>query len=327
MFLSGLVFSIVFLPRLEQQGFCYLLENVLRRTLSIYLTFLISTWLVIVVGMLFKPYSPTLASKLEVSGISIASWLWSFPMFFQPYSLEILAFYVALMPFAALLLWLYVRHQWLGWVLSFGCYAAAINFERFNLPRYPWGTEWYFNPFAWQFVFFLGIVSSRLDFRSSSWKWLKIALAIVAIMVLLFGLRVRWNTHWPTAFDFLDASFKEWVLGWREKTSVQPIRILHFLSLAYLIQLLMPAKDSKIWQSVWLSPIIRAGQNSLQVYAFGVVIMYLNFPLLDAFRGASVFVLFITLDCCLLSLAFAYFVSWVKSKLRSPQRLVIQEKG
>lgn len=324
-FLSGLVLGVVYLPRLEHEGCLAVQRSVLRRSIVIYFTFLFSTWSVILVGGILGRYSSTLMDNLGNIGPPLNLLAWSLPMFFQPYSLEILAFYVVLMPFTAPLLWLSDRMWYLAWGISLGLYLAVRSVDELQLPRFPWGTEWYFNPFAWQFVFFLGLAGPQIYFRIIKPRSLKIVLAVLAVAILLFGLRVRWSIGWPQEFGFVPSNLQDWVLSWRDKTRLHPIRILHFLSVAYVISLLLPAASSKIWRSVWLSPIIKAGQNSLQVYAFGVVVMYLCFPLLDAFRGVPEYVFVVTLDCCLLSLAFAYFVSWVKSKLRSSPQLAIQE--
>ncbi|UUO04985.1 OpgC domain-containing protein [Blastopirellula sp. J2-11] len=320
-FLSGVVFGLVGFRRLERNGFLFVQKSALWRALLIYVTFLFATWAVLLVAMLFGASSASLTRLIDLGDGVLLPWLWSFTLCFQPYCLEILAFYVVLMPFATVLLWLYDRYWQLACLLSLGAYMAARNFNWVELPRFPWGDrEWYFNPFAWQFVFFLGLVASRIDFKTAGSRLARFLAIIFAIAVLAWGLRVQWSTSPLPELEFLGEGIQEWLGDWREKTRPHPLRIVHFLCLAYLLAILLPGPTAKFWKSVWAAPIVKAGQHSLQVYALGVVAMYLCFPLLDAFRGNSELVLFVAMDCCLVSIGFAYFVAWIKS----PRRIMPQ---
>lgn len=312
-FLSGLVFGMVGSRRLERHGYSFVQKNVLWRSLLIYVTFLAATWAVTLIAILWGAYSPSLARLVDVGDGALSPLLWSFTLCFQPYCLEILAFYVVLMPFAASLLWLYRRNRYVAFGLSLGLYVAARNFAWLELPRFPWdGREWYFNPFAWQLVFLLGLAASQIDFRAVGSRLTRMIALCLAVAVLAWGLRVQWSTGNLPELELLGDDWSDWLTGWREKSRPHPLRLLHFVCFAYVLAWVLPNSTSRFWRSAWTAPISKAGQHSLQVYAFGVVAMYLCFPLLDAFRGDWGMVLFVATDCVLLSLGFAYFVAWAK---------------
>ena len=109
-----------------------------------------------------------------------------------------------------------------------------------NLPGAPWSEHtWFFNPFAWQLVFFTGFAFAM--------KWIEPppvtrGLVIAALALVLVTVPFAWHKiyqyytgylpeHWGGAF-FWNASesieplrWKTWMGGWR---------YLHFLALAYL---------------------------------------------------------------------------------------------
>ena len=93
------------------------------------------------------------------------------------------------------LLYLSQRHLVLAFVISLGLYVSTHIFPAITLPSYPWeesfypwGNGWGFNPFAWQFLFFCGMVLGSFA-RKGGWtvprlRWL-IVLSVV-MMLLAF---------------------------------------------------------------------------------------------------------------------------------------------
>lgn len=321
-FLSGTVFGIAYSERIQQRGFLSVQKSMVRRSLVIYLTFLLATWSAICLAVLLGNFSSTLARQVNLSAGLATTGLWSLSMCYQLYGLHILPFYVFLMPFAACLLWLHLRFRYLAWILSMGIYLAARHLPGLGLPQYPWGHEWYFNPFSWQFVFFLGLVCSQSKWQILSRPAVRTSVTILAVAVLLISFRFRlYKNGWPPEFQELDSSILGWLAGWKEKSRPHPVRIFHFLSLACLIACALPAKASKFWQSAFAAPIIKTGQHSLQVYAFGVVAMYFSIPVLDAYHGVPGPVSMVTFYCCLLSIGFAYLVARWKSSQKSSRKV------
>ena len=149
---------------------------------------------------------------------------------------------------------------------SFLLYLAARHFS-WNLPAYPTGS-WYFNPFCWQFLFILGgwfalggsIVCQPLV-RSRALLVLGSAYLMFALVMTMAG-RVPELAHMMPAW-LVDAFHPN------DKTNLAPYRLLHFMFLAFFIARFIP-RDWPGLQWPAFRPLIKCGQQSLEVFCFGV---------------------------------------------------------
>ncbi len=110
-----------------------------------------------------------------------------------------------------------------------------------NLPGIPWEEKatWFFNPFAWQLVFFTGFAFSM--------GWIpappvRRSLIIAAVAVVLLTIPFAWHK----AFQYLNGYIPDSIVGrflWDAREVIEPLRwktwiggwrFLHFLALAYL---------------------------------------------------------------------------------------------
>jgi hypothetical protein len=80
---------------------------------------------------------------------------------FQPSLLNILPVYIALLLALPVLILMIRHHVVLGLVPSLILWLEA-NLFGWNMPGFPNGVLWYFDPFAWQFLFAIGL---SLGFR------------------------------------------------------------------------------------------------------------------------------------------------------------------
>jgi hypothetical protein len=71
---------------------------------------------------------------------------------YKPVNFDVLPLYMALLFASPLILWGLIRRPALTLLGSVVLYVAARWFD-WNLPSYPAGSSWYFNPFAWQMLF------------------------------------------------------------------------------------------------------------------------------------------------------------------------------
>src|SRR5271156_3499289 len=74
---------------------------------------------------------------------------------YKPVDLDVLPLYITLVAVAPFVVWCLVRRPNLTLAGSVVLYILARYFD-WNLPSYPKGATWYFNPFAWQLMFFFG---------------------------------------------------------------------------------------------------------------------------------------------------------------------------
>ena len=70
-------------------------------------------------------------------------------------NVDVLPIYIVLMLAFPMMLWLLLRSPYFALAISFAIYLAA-KWWGWNLTVYPVGQEWFFNPFAWQFLFMIG---------------------------------------------------------------------------------------------------------------------------------------------------------------------------
>jgi hypothetical protein len=190
---------------------------------------------------------------------------------YKPVDLDVLPLYISLVALCPLVLWAMVKRP--NWTLagSVLVYVGARLFD-WNIPSYPAGTHWYFNPFAWQLLFFFAAWCGAGGIRQLEGLIRSRAAQLVAAAWLLFGLVIVMTWHIPA----LEAVIPKWMIKAIypiDKTDLDLLRLTHFLALALLVSRYFPRRDA-ILQSVWLRPLILCGQHSLPVFCFGVLLSF-----------------------------------------------------
>ncbi|WAH60255.1 OpgC domain-containing protein [Pseudomonas silvicola] len=146
--------------------------------------------------------------------------------------------------------------QWFGW----------------NIPAHGNGL-WYFNPYAWQALFVLGGAAAlhsqqphAADPRPLHRQPLFMACASIAALSVPIAL--SWK--WPALHD---AFMPQWVseqLYPISKTNLAPVRLVHFLALAYCVAKLIPTGP---WVQHWLvQKVAMMGRYSLEIFCLSVVL-------------------------------------------------------
>ena len=147
------------------------------------------------------------------------------------------------------------------------------------------GGVWFFNPMAWQFLFVLGGAASVHAQRNigsgQRARWRQPLFIGAALYVVLTGvLALSWK--WPQLHD-------AWMPLWLgehlypiSKTNLSPVRLLHFLALAYVVAKIVPHTD---WLNRGLARhTCRMGRYSLEVFCLGVILAPLA-DMLNALGG------------------------------------------
>ena len=187
----------------------------------------------------------------------------------QPAMLDILPLYIVLLMWFPVLLVLMRVHVLVALAVSVSLWLGA-NLRGWNLPTYPENEGWFFNPFAWQLLFSLGVfaafyASKRALPRPSLW------LVLPAVGFAVFALLV--TAPW-TALPQLDEMTlipTEQLVGEQGKQFLSLWRVAHLIVLAYLVSSLIPASAG------WLaSPLARrivdCGRHSLPVFCLGTAL-------------------------------------------------------
>ncbi|MEM8789569.1 MAG: OpgC domain-containing protein [Pseudomonadota bacterium] len=195
--------------------------------------------------------------------------------------------------------------------------------------------EWFFNPFAWQLVFFTGFALMRGWIPAPPVRWWLIlpALALVLANVVVSNVGVRiwtfdavrglgwdWTSQWRAA-----------VIDWRvenrhlfSKTDIGVLRYLHFLALAYLAWAAAgPGGKYLSMGAVWTAVVTvvrKVGQQSLAVFVTSMVLArFLGF-LMDIYAVREgmpkdpIIVALINLFGFAVIIATAYTVAWFKAE-------------
>jgi hypothetical protein len=201
---------------------------------------------------------------------------------YQPAFLDILPLYIVVLGLFALVLPLVERPRWLLG-LSFAMYATT-RLTGLGLPSWT-GGGWFFNPFAWQLIFAIGVVLGRADptrlARYFPWRR---SLAVLAVL-LLVGAAVVLNWVWHGPARGLHPP--EWLaaaVASVDKTALHPVRLASMMLMVWLAaHLVAPAAR-------WLGNPVAAGfvlmgQQGLPVFCSGIFLSFFGRLVLEQADG------------------------------------------
>ncbi|WP_089232516.1 OpgC family protein [Tropicimonas sediminicola] len=145
---------------------------------------------------------------------------------------------------------------------------------RLNLPNYPNEGGWFFNPFAWQAIFVIGLVTGlslrqgKAFFpRSRLLFWLSAAfLVFVLAWKYVPGLEDFFNVQ----MHHLAEAGVPFIFTSHDKTYLAAPRFLHILALAYVLSQL--AIVSRLSAHRYALPLRLLGRHGLLVFAAGTVL-------------------------------------------------------
>ena len=271
-FISGYVAALVYGRTMLKNGFVAASRKVWRRASVVYgaQMFLLFAVLALVWVFLHVTGDQTYRYIFRIQWIfedPLAYVLPALTMHYQPGYLDILPAYVVLLALFPAVLWGLNRNLWLVLVPSFAIWLA-VQLTGLTL----WttnGDRWFFNPFAWQFLFVIGAVfghpanEGKFGFLDS--KWLARAAIAVAVPVAVIQMSdtishyIWWLHSLRPNTETLD------------KTALGPLRLLSFFSLALLARRYLPA-NGVFTANRWCQPILKCGRFSLNVFSFGALL-------------------------------------------------------
>ncbi|HEV7267182.1 MAG TPA: OpgC domain-containing protein [Falsiroseomonas sp.] len=192
---------------------------------------------------------------------------------YQPHFLDILPLYIVLLAMFAAALPL-VRRPLVLLGLAMALYLAT-RWLGLALPAWR-RPGWFFNPFAWQLLFAVGVVLARADpawlARRFPWHRGMAALAVILLAAMAVVLNLVWHgpgRGWNPP-DLLAA----WVAS-VDKTGLHPARLATVLVAVWLVAHLLPAQ-ARFLASRWAAPFVLMGQQSLPVFCAGIAFSFLG---------------------------------------------------
>jgi hypothetical protein len=207
------------------------------------------------------------ATKLDYTLESIATRVVLFLTFLQhPSLLGVLQLYVLLMlvtPFAAML----VQRSWLAlFLVSAAFYICVRMFPTFNLPGGAPETDglWEFNPFAWQFLFFAGVLLGRVSAHRQLFRWIdQVWTRPIYLLALFAAAAVIYKLHGMGVIEVPSVS----------KNNVGLANLLHtFVAVAAMAAI---ATLVARYSSALASLLSVVGKHTLECYAVSIPLTYI----------------------------------------------------
>ncbi len=311
-FLSGCASAIAFGGTFRRSGFLIGSARIAYRCGQLYFAHLM---LFFIIAALVAGASATFAAP-DYFELAYITWFFVdpasalirlFSLTYVPAYLDIMPVYIVVLALVPAMMALSRVHLLLAPAASVALYLAA-NVTGWNFLADPIeGRGWFLNPFAWQLIFFAGF--------SLSAGWIappgpNRRLFQAAVGVLAIGLVVKL----PGPADWLPpiGALGSLVLDHSDKTLLDPMRLVHFLSAAYVVNSLLEGR-TRILEHPLLRPIRKVGQQALPSFLFSIVLSNVGgiaFDQLGAGWPMQIVVNAVTLG---LLVGGAYVVGWIKS--------------
>ncbi|MEJ6396319.1 OpgC family protein [Yoonia sp. 208BN28-4] len=209
------------------------------------------------------------------------------------------------------------------WFLAQEDILATLGIDRIaiSLPAEPWSERaWFFNPFAWQLIFFTGFAFVRGWLPRPPVNW---ALTILALVIVLGNIPLSNVGARELGFD----GTNQWRTDnrmWITKSDFGILRYVHFLGLAYLAyviagdgghRLLPQGRNTigRVWQNI-VAMITKVGQQSLAVFVFSMALARLSGFTMDQIGRDTWTVVAVNLIGFALLIVCAYTAAWFKGQ-------------
>src|SRR5712672_1681664 len=324
-FISGYTAAMVFGKVMIERGCLAAALRLARRAFQLYAAHMavVAVYIAVIAWVSREFRDPDDLNQFNVAvfmSMPLREFIQALALRYKPVNLDVLPLYILLLGTFAPALWLMVRRPTLILACSMVMYFAGRHFG-WNLAASPSGL-WYFNPFAWQLLFFLGAwialggaeaIQSVIRTRTAFW---------LAITYLAFACVVTMAINDPD----LGSLIPHWMLAPfdpNDKTNLAPYRVVHLIALAVVVTRFLRV-DSPMLQWRSLAPLIVCGRNSLQVFCIGIVLSFCAHAAIKLSLNALVVQISVGAAGILLMTAVAYCRTWSKARDRvfaSPVRI------
>jgi hypothetical protein len=319
-FISGYTAAFVYGRAMRQNGFIVASARILKRCWQIYVAhvFLFAIYLAEIAYVAHSFDNPLYTEEMGVLDFlrnPDVTIIQALLLKFKPVNMDVLPLYIMLLVGFSPVLWLLLRAPSMALIASSVVYALMYKFG-WNIPAYPSGV-WVFNPFAWQLLFVFGawcalggatrlapVVNSRIT----------VALA-VAYLVFAFFVAMTW--YFPRVAVFLPRIIGDNIYP-IDKTNLDVLRILHFLSLAVIVVNLVP-RDWPALRSSMFSPAILCGQHSLAIFCLGVFLAFAGHFVFTEVSNRLLTHVIVSVAGIAVMVATAAVLTWYKNIERGPR--------
>ncbi len=228
---------------------------------------------------------------------------------YQPFYLDILPLYIVLLA-AFPLIYVAARTSPLAALLASVAIWQGAVLLGLNLPNHPGEGGWFFNPFAWQVVFTLGVVIGRLGLLGARLPRL-LPLDLAAVAVLAFALCVKLSSGDPFGIALLSDWIESLQIG-IDKTNLAWPRVAHLAALVWLVLRLLGPEAPMLRGRIG-SGLARVGRHSLEVFCAGIVLAVAGQIVLAETSFALPVQLIVNLIGVSFLIGLGNFLSWYKT--------------
>jgi hypothetical protein len=234
---------------------------------------------------------------------------------FLPNYLDILPLYIVLLSSVPLMVLLLRIHPLALLAASAALYVAAVTWQ-FNLPNFQAARVWFFNPFAWQLLFSIGLVIGYAMDKGWSTGRLRRPLTVVAVAYVLFALAVQ--APWSRIEGFEGyIPIPITALPPIEKTNLSLLRLADILAKMWIVAVLM-APQAPLFSTLFGRLMSNAGKHSLEIFSLGIILSMLATVAVRQMSFALPVQLAVNLAGFAIMIAWAAFLEW-KDKAEKPQ--------
>jgi len=269
-FVSGLACGIAYSRVFARQGYRGLTAAVSKRLVRIYIGYALSSVamiLLVTAAMYYMTVTDSVGIEAEQPADAITSALF---LITPPPLSGILVLYIVLTCLVVPPL-IVARGRYQNLALGVSGFIWVIS--QFTTEQAAFLThKLFFNPFAWQFLFAIGVMLGiNREKKSPILRYLlaKRAVIIAAWTVAIGALLIKiLSSH--SLFDVAVLRL-DMDTATEMKENLTSTRLIHFLSVAFLVAVYF-RQDSAILKSRLARPLIAMGANSLQVFSISVVL-------------------------------------------------------
>jgi hypothetical protein len=231
-----------------------------------------------------------------------------FTLRYVPNYFDILPLYMIVLAMVPVAMLLARLHPMLVVAASLALYLAAAAFH-LDFPANADGQpQWFFDPLAWQLIFFTGFALRR--------GWVRVPLyspklLIASVAILVVGLAISL----PPVFEHSAAidALRIWIGDHSNKTYLDPLQYFHFLASVYVVLALLAGREA-ILLSPMLRPFVKCGQQALAVFVSGMILSHVASMVFDHAGTGFVTQVAVNGACFALLFAVAYTVAWFKAQ-------------
>src|SRR5262249_42341873 len=328
-FISGYTAGMVYGRAIEQRGLMRAAMRIYHRVWQLYVAhvFLFMQFMATVAYLVDDLNNAIYAEEfraadfLKEPGVAVIKAL---TLQFQPEFMDILPLYIVLL--AVLPFVLVGFRLWPAGVLatSLGLWGVVQFNKSIALAAYPGPNQvWFFNPFAWQALFFLGAwagwrgIQAEIPWLSHRWLFrLAVAGALSAFLI-----RFSWTLHW--LYSPLPALFGKTLWPLLSKTNLSPLRFANMLVLALLVARFI-SPQAQFLPGPVARPFVICGRHSLHVFCLGILLATIRRLVINEFFGGALLQCVVSVVGIAVMIGAAVLMDWFNAEQSPSGSRVLQ---